>query len=305
MRESSKKTIKGEIILITAAILWGSCFIFQKKGMDYIGPFTLGTFRFILGGLVLILAIAVRKKVQKNKPKQYSKTVLIKGGILCGISLFIAATFQQVGLVYTTAGKSAFLTSMEILVVAFISVFIARKLQLNIAIGTILATLGMYLLCIKGGFFLGYGDLLELIGALFWGFQVMLIDKYSRLADSLKLSCIQFMVAGGLSALFMVLYENPAIADILAGRIPILYTAIVEVAICYTLQIIGQKYVSPVIASVTLSLESVFAAIFGAIILQEFLTKKEISGMLLMLVAIIVIQIPLFQRKKKKENILL
>ena len=296
MKESTKNAIKGEIILLIAAILWGSCFIFQKKGMDYIGPFTLGAFRFLIGGIILIPVIMLIARLDKKKPdniERFSQKNLWIGSLLCGTALFIAASLQQIGLIYTTAGKAAFLTAMEIVAVEMIGFLLVRKFRLNILLGISLAVLGMYLLCIKNGVSMEYGDILELVGALFWGFQILLIDKYSRLADSIKLSCLQFMVAGVLSVISMFLFEKPRLTDIYACVEPILYTAIIEVAICYTLQIIGQKYVPPVIAAVTLSLESVFAAIFGAIILNEILTGREISGMVFMLLAVIVIQIPI------------
>ena len=297
MKEIKNNAVKGELILLLVAVLWGSCFIFQKKGMDYIGPYTLGAFRFIIGGLVLLPVIIAfsksNKKIMDAETVKYKRDTLWKGGILCGVTLFIAASLQQIGLVYTTAGKAAFLTSMEIVLVEIIGIMIAKRLYLNSVLGVTLAMAGMYLLCIRTGFSMQFGDTLELIGALFWGIQILLVDKYAKLADSIKLSFIQFIVAGCLSVVCMILFEKPDITNIYACSIPILYTAIIEVAICYTLQIIGQKFVSPVIAAVILSLESVFAAIFGAIILSEILTVREISGMIIMLIAVIIIKIPI------------
>lgn len=282
--------------------MWGSCFVFQKVGMDYIGPYTLGTFRFIIGGLILLPVIIVYSKLSKNtkvdiENAKYNRNTLWVGGILCGVSLFFGATLQQIGLVYTTAGKAAFLTAMEIVIVGFWGIIIEKKLYLNTMTGITLAMLGMYLLCIKSGFSIQFGDVLELIGALFWGVQILLVDKYANLVDSMKLSIIQFIVAGSLSAVCMIIFEKPVMADIYACAIPILYTAIIEVAICYTLQVIAQKYVSPVIAAVTLSFESVFAVIFGAIILSENISPREVFGMILMLFAVIIIQIPVAKIK--------
>ena len=305
MNITKKNAIKGEAILLLTSILWGSCFIFQKKGMDYIGPFTLGALRFLLGGLILIPFIMLLQKGKSvtftKEQNQSEQKLLLKGGFLCGVSLFFAATFQQVGLVYTTAGKAAFLTSLEIVVVEILGIIILRKLLANTVIGVILAVLGTYLLCITNGFSMEYGDILALVGAFFWGIQIIAVDKYAKLVDGMKLAFLQFMVAGFLSLITMFLVEAPNIADIISCAIPILYTAVIEVALCYTLQIIGQKYVSPVIAAVTLSLESVFAVIFGAILLKEALTGREISGMLLMLAAVIIIQFPMSRLWKKKK----
>lgn len=297
MKNIDKGLIKGEAILIFVSILWGSCFAFQKEGMDYIGPYTLGALRFTIGGLILIPVIMLFSGRKGNDVKLYNakeaKKSLWIGGILCGTALFLGASFQQVGLVYTTAGKAAFLTSMEIVAVGIISIIITKKFQLNSIIGIVLAISGTYLLCVKSGLSIQYGDILELIGAFFWALQILLVDKYVKLVDAMKLSFIQFITAGGMSAVGMILFEELRINDIISGAVPILYTAIIEVAVCHTLQTIGQKYVSPVIAAVTLSMESIFAVIFGVIILNEILSGREISGMILMLVAVIIIQLPI------------
>jgi drug/metabolite transporter (DMT)-like permease len=292
-----KKMIKGEILLLLTAALWGSCFLFQKKGMDYVGPMTLGAFRFIIGGSVLLPFIAFRSK-HKMEEEYSSEEVkiqrkqLITGGIICGIVLFCAASLQQIGIIYTTSGKAAFLTSMEIVVVGILGVIITKKIQKGAMLGILLAVFGMYFLCMKENLNFEYGDIVVLIGAFFWGLQIMAIDKYSKLTDGIMLSCIQFFTTGVLSAIFMFIFEQPNISQILKGAIPILYTGIIEVAICYTFQIIGQKHVPPTIAAVTLSLESVFAVLFEVIFLHILLTTREVFGMILMLIAIFVTQIP-------------
>lgn len=297
MKNVDRGLVKGEAILVLVSILWGSCFAFQKEGMNFIGPFTLGALRFTIGGLILIPLIMLLSNRKGNDAKRYNtkdaKKSLWKGGILCGTALFLGASFQQVGLVYTTTGKAAFLTSMEIVVVGILSIIITKNIRMNSIIGIVFAISGTYLLCIKSGMSMQYGDILELIGAFFWALQVLFIDKYVKLADAMKLSFIQFITAGCMSAAGMILFEAPHINDIISGAVPILYTAIIEVALCHTLQTIGQKYVPPVIASVTLSMESVFAVIFGVIILSEILSGREIGGMILMLVAVIIIQLPI------------
>jgi drug/metabolite transporter (DMT)-like permease len=303
MNINKKSTIKGEISLLLAAVLWGSCFMFQKKGMDYIGPFTLGTFRFILGGLVLLPAIVIlsKKRCAAQPTVTHDEIAgLFRGGILCGVFLFVAASLQQVGLVYTTSGKAAFLTSMEIVAVELFGSFVAKKLHLKTLTGVAFAVIGMYLLCINKGFSLQFGDSLELIGAIFWGAQILSIDQYAKSTDVMKLSFLQFIVAGCLSAVCMIVFERPNLADIQESIIPILYTGIIEVALCFTLQIYGQKHVPPVIAAVLLSLESVFAAIFGALFLKEALSSKEIIGMVLILLSVLVIQFPGIRLPKNK-----
>ena len=291
--------MRGELILLLASMLWGTCFVFQKMCMDYIGPYTLGAFRFLLGALALIpIMVLFTNMEHKKHPKTteidggFLDKQLYIGGILCGTALFAAASLQQIGLQYTTAGKAGFLTSLEIVLVAAIMIFISRKVQINTLLGVLLAVIGMYLLCMTEGFYLEIGDTYELVGVVFWAMQILVIDKYAKKVDVIKLSFVQFMTTGILSCIFMVLFENPQLSDIKNGIIPILYTAIIEVAVAYTLQIIGQKYTSPVIAAVILGLESVFSVISGAVMLGESMSFREIIGCVCMLVAIVIAQIP-------------
>lgn len=293
------KKIKGELTLLLAAMLWGTCFVFQKIGMDYIGPYTLGAFRFLIGAFTLIPVIFLSSKVDNRKQIKTSEMnggffdkQLYLGGGLCGTALFAAASLQQIGLQYTTAGKAGFITALELVLVAAITIFITRKTQINTLIGVLLAVIGMYLLCITEGFFLEKGDAYELAAIVFWAIQIIAIDKFSKDLDVIKLSFIQFVTTGILSIIFMLLFENPQWNDIKNGAIPILYTAVIEVAIAYTLQIIGQKYTPPIIAAVILSLESVFSVISGALILGEEMSFREIIGCIVMLAAIVIAQLP-------------
>lgn len=301
------KKMRGELILLLSAILWGTCFVFQKMGMDYIGPYTLGTFRFLIGALALIPVMFLFTHIeykrhpgaQKMHPKFMDKQLCI-GGVLCGAALFAAASLQQIGLKYTTAGKAGFITSLEIVLVAAIMIFVSRKVQVNIVVGIFLAVVGMYLLCMVEGFHMEKGDLYEFAGVFFWAMQILAIDKYSKSVDGIKLSFIQFITTGLLSCVFMFLLENPKLSDLQNGVIPILYTAIIEVAIAYTLQIIGQKYTPPISAAIILSLESVFSVISGAVMLGEKMSFREVSGCIFMFAAIIVSQLP--ERSVKLEN---
>ena len=303
------KKMRGELILLLAAMLWGTCFVFQKMGMDYIGAYTLGAFRFIIGGLALIPVIVLFTKMEHKKhPKMtemdggFLDKHLYIGGILCGTALFAAASLQQIGLQYTTAGKAGFLTSLEIVLVAVIMIFITRKVQINILVGVLLAVLGMYMLCMVEGFYLEKGDAYELAGVVFWAMQILAIDKYAKKVDGIKLSFIQFMTTGILSCIFMFLFENPQWSDIKNGTVPILYTSIIEVAVAYTLQIIGQRYTPPTIAAVILSLEAVFSVISGAVILGEKMSFREIIGCVCMMAAVAIAQLPLPDRNIELEN---
>ncbi|MFW2487910.1 DMT family transporter [Clostridium chromiireducens] len=301
------KKMRGELILLLSAMLWGTCFVFQKMGMDYIGPYTLGTFRFLIGALALIPVMFIFTHINNMKDPHTQKVhlefmdkQLFIGGILCGTALFAAASLQQIGLKYTTAGKAGFITSLEIVLVAAIIIFVSRKVQINIIIGVFLAVIGMYLLCMVDGFYLGKGDLYELAGVFFWAMQILAIDKYSKNVDGIKLSFVQFITTGILSCVFMFLFETPHLDDLKNGTIPILYTAIIEVAVAYTLQIIGQKYTPPISAAIILSLESVFSVISGAVMLGEKMSFREVTGCIFMFAAIIVSQLP--DRSAKLDN---
>ena len=290
---------KGELTLLLASILWGTCFVFQKMGMDYIGPFTLGAFRFLLGGMAIIPVMILFDRMKKKKNSKIleidigfrDKHVYI-GGVICGTVLFAAASLQQIGLKYTTSGKAGFITSMEIVLVAVIFIFISRKVQMNVLIGVSLAVIGMYLLCMVEGFYLEKGDTYEFMGVIFWAMQILAIDRYAKKVDVIKLSFVQFITTGILSCIFMSIFENPQWHDIVSAAVPILYTSIIEVAVAYTLQVIGQRDTRPDVAAVILSLESVFAVISGVIILGETISFREFLGCVFMMAAIIVTQLP-------------
>lgn len=306
IKNMSRNFLRGEFILVIVSLLWGSSFMFQKKGMDYVGPFTLGACRFLIGAMILfpVVIFSLRKKecAQNSSEKNLSFNLrnnkdngnrfLLKAGIECGLAMFFAASLEQIGLIYTTSGKAGFITSMEIIVVAVVTVFITKRLEINTAAGIIIAMMGLYMLCINGKLRFGYGDSIVLSSCLFWGIQIMLIDKYSKMIDSIQLSFIEFLVCGVMSLICMILFETPRIENIKECIIPILYTGVIEIGLCYTLQVVGQKYVPPVVSAVTLTLESVFAVFFGALLMNELMSLREISGCILMLFAVIIVQIP-------------
>lgn len=294
------RNLKGDLILLLTAIIWGTSFISQKLGMNYIQPFTFGASRFLLGAAVLVPVILIFAALNKNKsngrpageskPKLNNKD-LIMGGSLCGISLFLAASCQQWGIVYTTAGKAGFITALYIVLVPLCGVFMHKKINLLTWAGVALAVVGLYFLCIREGFYMQKGDIIVLAGTIFWALQILIVDAYNDKTEGLKLSCVQFVVAGILSAAAAILFENPSIRDIVACGGPILYTAIMVVGVAYTLQIIGQKYTNPTVAAIILSMESVFAVISGAIFLNESMSARELIGCILMFAAVIITQL--------------
>lgn len=288
---------KGELILLLASILWGTCFAFQKMGMDYVGPFTFGFFRFGIGSLALAPVIFF---LQKRKPQINSEKnpkLLYLGGFFCGLALFIAASLQQIGLQYTSSGKAGFITSLSIVFVAVFVLIQTKILQLPVVISVVLAMFGITLLCggelfSGAGVSLEKGDLFQLAAIVFWAIQILCIDHFSKQVDVLKLSLYQFMVCGLLSFFCMLLFETPTLPSILAGFVPILYTGIIEVAIAYTLQVIGQKYTPPFTASILLSMEGVFSVFAGAFLLKEVMNLQELLGCILMFLAIFISQLP-------------
>lgn len=290
---------KGQLCLMLAAIIWGSAFIFQKMGMDYIGPFTFGIFRFALGALALLPVIWIYTAINNKKPlekrgyvsKWNDKTLLI-GSLLCGLSNFIAGSVQQIGIVYTTAGKAGFITSMDIVIVPILMLFLRRKVERWTWLGIAMAFIGLWMLCITDGLHIAKGDTYVIICAFVYSIQILLIDHFAERTDVLKLSFLQFMLAGILSIPFAIALETIELQSILDCAGPILYVALLEVSIAFTLQIVGQKYTSPAPATIIISLESVFAALSGALFLHETMSSRELTGCIIMFIAFIIAQIP-------------
>ena len=294
------KKLQGNMMLLLTALIWGSSFVAQRAGMEYIGPFTFNGIRSLIGGLVLIPVIFLFSK-EKNAElteaeKKAGKKTLLLGGILCGIVLFAASSLQQIGMVYTTAGKAGFIT------VPILGVFIRKKVKPIVWLCVILAVAGLYLLCMTDGLSLGRGDLLVLLCAFAFSIHILVIDYFAPRTDGVALSCIQFFVCGILSLFPMFLAETPVWFAILDCWIPILYAGVLSCGVAYTLQILAQKHTDPTVASLLLSLESVFAAIAGAIILHEQLAPRELAGCVLMFAAIIIAQLPSKTEREAAED---
>lgn len=290
---------KGDFLLLIAAIIFGTAFVAQKLGMQYIGPFTFGAVRFLLGALVLMLFIALQSVIQRRKQmltdnghlKKCQLKHLFLGGGTCGAALFIAASFLQFGLRYTNAGKAGFITALYILLVPLLGLILHKKVHKLVWAGVFLAIIGLYLLCVKKDFSVETGDIIVLGGSLFWAIQILSVDAFVEKVDAVKLSCVQFSTAALLSAIAAFAFESPRLDPILASAAPILYNAIVVIGIAFTLQIVGQKHTSPASAALILSSESVFAVISGVIILNETLGFRELVGCLFMFSAIIISQL--------------
>lgn len=298
--------LKNDALLVLTALIWGSAFVAQSVGMDYMGPFTFNSLRCLLGGLVLLPVIWIMgrkdpkgpayrpdsRSIEEGQKKRGDKKILLTGGLCCGIALAAASSLQQIGLVYTSAGKAGFITALYILIVPVLGLFLGKKVGLKTWIGVGLAIIGMYFLCIKEGFFISYGDFLVMICAFIFSLHILIIDYFSPKVDGVKLSCIQFWVAGILCAVPMIISEKPTFEAVAAAWLPLLYAGILSCGVAYTLQIIAQKNTDPTVASLILSMESVFAALAGWILINETLSPKEIFGCVLVFTAIILAQLP-------------
>ncbi|HJD39544.1 MAG TPA: DMT family transporter [Candidatus Blautia stercoripullorum] len=300
----SAKHSKNFILLFLTALIWGVAFVAQSVAMDYIGPYTFNAVRSLLGGIVLVPCVFLfgqkKKSVIDEDPSKGTAIDrpgdMITGGLLCGIMLFLSTTLQQVGIQYTTVAKAGFITALYIILVPILGIFLKKRVSVQIWISVVIAIIGLYLLCMKGSFYLGQGDFLVLLCSLCFALHILVIDHFTDKVNGVKLSCIQFFVSGLLSSILMFLFEAPAISAIFSAWLPIVYGGVFSSGIAYTLQIIGQKGTDPTIASLILSLESVVSVLAGWIILGQSLTPREILGCLLMFGAIILAQVAPVQK---------
>lgn len=276
-----KKQLKGTLALLGATLIWGTAFIAQSVGMDYIGPFTFQAFRCCLGALFLFPVTFLFDRLRGNTSTswtQWKDPQLWKAGLICGGALFVAASLQQVGLVYTDAGKAGFITAMYIVLVPILGIFIGMRPSRNAAISVVIAVIGLYLLSCMGVSQINIGDVLILGCALGFAVQILFIDKYAPSLDGLRLNCVQALVVCVLSIPCMLLTEKVQLSSVATCIVPIAYAGILSMGVAYSLQIIGQKEVEPTAASLLMSLESVFAALSGWLILKESMTVWELTG---------------------------
>lgn len=301
----------GILILLFTSIIWGLAFVAQDQVADSIEPFTLNCIRCLIGAFVLLPVLLIKNKIQ-NRPvleKDKSKRKkLIIASVLCGVSLCIGMNFQQFGIALypndaAVSGRSGFITALYVVLVPILSLLLKKKLGINTIISVVLATIGLYLLCFSKGLDHVYlGDIIVLISALGFALQILFVDKYVGEIEGVKLSLLQFVVCGVLSGILMFIFEKPSINKIIEVILPILYLGGISSGIGYTLQIIGQKFSNnPTLDSIIMSLESVFAVLGGAIILNEHLSNNELIGCIIMFLAIIISQLPKLTFEKKNS----
>ncbi|MBQ9167479.1 MAG: DMT family transporter [Oscillospiraceae bacterium] len=293
-----KNHFRGSLALILATVIWGSAFVAQSVGMDLIGPFTFQSVRCILAVAFLVIVLWISNP--KGFFSSWRNPKLWKAGVPCGIALFAASGLQQMGMVYTDAGKAGFLTAMYIVLVPILGLFLKKKPPKTAFFSVILAVAGLYLLSCVGVTSINVGDFLLIGCALAFAVQITLVDRLSQDLNGMQLNCVQCMVNAVLSIITMFLFEDPKIGPIVDCWLPLCYTGILSLGVAYTLQIVGQQYLEPTAASLIMSLESVFAVLTGWLILHETLSPAEAAGCVLVFIAIILSQIPekIFKLKK-------
>lgn len=304
MKQNSQNNAGGQyrssLLLFLAASIWGVAFVAQSVGMDYMGPFTFNAARSLIGGIVLLPLIGVRERSRKKyggeaeppEKKKARRKVTLLGGCCCGLAICTASMFQQYGIQYTTVGKAGFITTLYIIIVPIMGLFFGKKVRRIVWAGAALAAAGMYLLCVNETLSLNKGDLLVFLCAVIFSVHILVIDYFSPKADGVKLSCIQFFVAGIICTIGAFLLETPSWDALVSGAVPVLYAGVMSCGVAYTLQIIGQRNLDPTVASLILSLESVVSVLAGWVILDQTMNGKEIFGCVLVFAAVILVQLP-------------
>lgn len=328
--------LKNNILLFITAFIWGSSFVAQSAGMSHVGPLTFNGARCLLGAFCLgvvwflinrfhILEDPTEKQERIWKEKlqalpadsdlrqeyeevyrdihERNRKSLLAGGVLCGLVLTVASALQQIGMLYTTAGKAGFLTAMYMILIPIWGMFFGKRVSGRVWVAVLLSISGMYLLCIKDGLSMGLGDMLVLLCSLFYMAHILVIDHFSPKVNGIKLSCIQFLISGTLCMGAAFLFERPSATALLVAWFPLFYAGGLSCAVAYTLQIIAQKDTDPTIASLLFSLESVFAVVGGWIVLGEALSKREMIGCVLMFTAIVLAQLPARQKNQPDGSV--
>ena len=285
------KKIKGTLSLMLATVIWGLAFIAQSVGMDKIGPFTFQAVRCGLAVIFLFCCTLVTDRKDRGFGR-WKDPVLWKSGVICGCALFVAASLQQIGLVYTDAGKAGFITAMYIVLVPILGLFLKKKPPKTAVFSVIVAVIGLYLLSCAGVTEINKGDLFLMGCALAFAVQISCIDRLAGSLDGLRLNCVQSLVVTVLSVPFVLLTETVDISNIAACWGSLMFAGVLSMGVAYTLQIVGQKALEPTAAALIMSLESVFAALGGWLILKETMTGVELVGCGLVFAAVILSQLP-------------
>ncbi len=286
--------LRANLLLLLAAVIWGFAFVAQRSGMEHVGPLSFNAVRFLIGGLVLVpfMLLLDRRQAGIESPVAPPRNRgLLVGGAIAGMVLFAAATFQQTGIVFTTAGKAGFITSLYVVLVPLLGLALGHRASAAVWVGAILAAAGLYFLTIDGGFRMAWGDLLVLAGAFLWSAHFLVLGRVSPGNNPVKLAFMQFMTCATLSGIGAILFETTTASDLRAALGPILFTGIFSIGVGYTLQVIAQGHTHPADTAIILSLEAVFAVIGGSLLLGEQLTQRALFGCALMLAGILISQL--------------
>jgi drug/metabolite transporter (DMT)-like permease len=297
-----RKSLRGSLLLLLGSVIWGAAFVAQRVGMDHLGPFSFNGIRMLLAGIVLIPVAAFidRKKEPGVRPDPKDQR---KAGLLCGALLFIASSLQQMGLVTTSAGKAGFITALYILIVPILNrVLFKKRSGLHVWLAIAIGVFGMYLLCMKEGFRLTRGDTLVCCCAVVFSGHILCCDHFSRRADPVYLAAVQFVTVALASGVIALIVEEPSAAQLKAAAIPILWCGVMSGGVGYTLQMVAQRMTDPTVASLLMSLESVFAALAGALLLHERMSARELLGSVILFAAIVLVQLPAPGRRRVKTS---
>ncbi|MEL7645863.1 MAG: DMT family transporter [Anaerolineaceae bacterium] len=297
---------KGELLLLLTSLIWGSSFVSQRVAMQHMPPFTFTAARFLLGVLVLLPIYLTLKRAKRRNPSPMSVKPDLRtyrsAGLLCGGLLFIAVSFQQAGMQYTDSGKAGFISSMYVVLVPLLGYFIGKRVRKTVWLAVAFAVAGIYLLSFTSQLQIERGDLIILIGTVFWAAHILMLDRFLPLVDGLALAIMQFFTAGVLALAAALFLESPNLPGVQEGLWTILYSGIVVVGGGYTLQVLGQKSINPAIAALIMSMESVFAVLFGWLLLAERLNAREVAGCVLMFAAVSVAQLPGFRKQLPQKR---
>ena len=308
--------LRHTILPLLAAFIWGTAFVSQVQGSERLDAFSFNMARSVVAAVFLFLvALGVRLWQKQNalkkgtyrektpEEKKASRKALLVSGLICGTMLTVAANLQQAGLALSGAGKSGFITTLYVVLVPLLGVFLKKRVPARVWVSVVLAVTGLYLLSIKpGAFSVSRGDFFLILCALAFAFQIMTIDHYSELVNGIELSCAQFIVVSIESAVLVLLFSDVSLSDFTAVLGPILYAGILSSGVAYTLQIIAQKGANPTLVSLLMSLESVFAVLSGALVLHERLTGREYLGCAIMFAAVVLSQIPIEKMISRNSN---
>ena len=301
----AKNELFYTLLLTLGALIWGSAFVAQSVGAGYVGPFTFLAARSWIGWLLMVLLLRLQRifpalqdtEVPSGRDALPGKTKLM-GGMICGFFLFAASWAQQAGIAYTTTAKAGFITTMYVVIVPILSVFLRKKVPARIWLCVLLSVTGLYLLSMQGGFYLEKGDSLVLLSAFLFAFQILAINRYAPLMNGILLTCLEFFAEAVLSTVFMFIFETPSLPSLRLAFWSVMYAGVMSSGIAYTLQVITQKHLDPTIASLIMSLESVFAALTGWLVLHQTLSLRELSGCVVMFASILLSQLPGAEKKE-------